>query len=49
VPGRDISARWDWQYYLEVLRKGGGGSLWPAWEQGAPYVVVRVGRPSARP
>lgn len=46
VPGKMISTRWDVQYYLEVQVQG-GGRLWPSWEQGPPYVVVKVTRPLA--
>jgi hypothetical protein len=44
VPGQEIAPRWDFQYYFEVLTEGGGGRLWPSWEQGPPYVVVKVDR-----
>jgi hypothetical protein len=44
VPGQEISPGWDLQYYFEVLTEGGGGRLWPCWEQGAPYVVAKVDR-----
>ena len=30
-------------YYLEALA-GDGGSLWPSWEEGPPYVVVTPNR-----
>jgi hypothetical protein len=33
-------AKYDLQYYFEVLAKGGGGWLWPAWRKSAPYVVI---------
>ena len=38
----DILGRFDFQYYFEVLLPGGGGRLWPAWEEGQPYFVVRT-------
>ncbi len=44
VPAKEIPARWDFQYYFEVLLEGGGGRLWPSWEHGAPYLVTKVGR-----
>jgi hypothetical protein len=44
IPGQDVSARWDLQYYFEVLTDE-GGRLWPSWEEGTPYLVLRVGRP----
>ena len=43
VPGKEISPRWDLQYYIEVLAEG-GGRQWPSWEDGPPYVVVKVRR-----
>jgi hypothetical protein len=45
INAKEITARWDLQYYLEVLVAGGGGRLWPAWEHGPPYVVIQVNRP----
>jgi len=47
VPGKEILERWDFMYYFEALVKGGGGRLWPSWEQGAPYIVVKVNRSAA--
>jgi hypothetical protein len=44
VPGKDLPARWDFQYYIEALVEGGGGRLWPAWEDGQPYIVVPMDR-----
>jgi hypothetical protein len=44
IPGREIAARFDLQYYLEVLAYDGGGQLWPSWTEGQPYIVVRVKR-----
>jgi hypothetical protein len=44
VPGQEISPRWDFQYFFEVLTEGGGGRLWPSWELGPPYVVAKVDR-----
>jgi hypothetical protein len=41
VPGKDISARWDFMYYFEA-RVDGGGLLWPSWEQGPPYIVAKA-------
>lgn len=41
IPGAEISAHWDLQYYIEALTDD-GGRLWPSWENGAPYVVVNV-------
>ena len=41
IPGTEISARWDLQYYIEALTDS-GGRLWPPWEDGAPYVVVQI-------
>lgn len=41
IPGAEISARWDLQYYIETLTDS-GGRQWPSWENGAPYVVVKI-------
>ena len=41
IPGSEISARWDLQYYIEALTAS-GGTLWPSWKDGAPYVVVKT-------
>jgi hypothetical protein len=41
IPGAEISARWDLQYYFEAMVEG-GGKLWPSWERGVPWVVVKV-------
>ena len=41
IPGAEISADWDLQYYVEV-QSTRGGRLWPAWEKGPPYWVVKV-------
>ncbi len=46
IPGREISKRFDFQYYVEALLAEGGGTLWPSWEKGPPYVVVKV-KPAA--
>lgn len=46
VTAREILARWDSMYYIEALLEGGGGQLWPSWEEGAPYVVVTLERDS---
>lgn len=48
IPGKEITARWDLQYYFEALVEG-GGRLWPSWEDGPPYVVVKVQRPGPTP
>ena len=45
VPGKHIPARWDFMYYLEAQVEGGGGRLWPSWEEGPPYVVAKVTGP----
>lgn len=42
LPGNAISARFDLQYYFELVDDGGGW-LWPSRQAGAPYFVVPVG------
>jgi hypothetical protein len=44
IPGSSITPRWDLQYYFEARSKQ-GGLLWPSWEEGPPYYVVKVRRP----
>ena len=45
VSSKEILSRWDFQYYFEVFTRGGqGGQLWPAWRDGTPYFVSRVGK-----
>ena len=39
IPASDITPAWEIMYYLEALVQG-GGTLWPSWETGPPYVVV---------
>ncbi len=46
IPGDAISPTWDYMYYIEALVEGGGGTLWPSWEDGPPYVVVELDRAS---
>ncbi len=41
IPAKEISPRWDLEYYFEVLTAD-GGTQWPSWETGAPYFVVSV-------
>ncbi len=41
ITGSEISAHWDLEYYMEVLTDD-GGRVWPSWENGAPYNVVKV-------
>lgn len=43
ISSKEITAQWDYMYYVEALVDG-GGRLWPSWEEGQPYVVVRVKR-----
>ena len=40
IPSRDITAKFDLQYYFEVLYQGGGGRMWPSWQDGMPYIIV---------
>jgi hypothetical protein len=41
IPGKDISDRWDLQYYFEVLIPG-GGRMWPDWQSQQPFYVVKI-------
>ncbi|HEY3440938.1 MAG TPA: hypothetical protein VGK29_09310 [Paludibaculum sp.] len=42
IPGEEIDARWDLQYYFEVLNTEGTGWFWPDPRRGTPYHVVTV-------
>jgi len=44
IPADVISPHFDYMYYVEALVEGGGGTLWPRWEEGPPYVVVELDR-----
>jgi hypothetical protein len=46
IPGNEVLAKWDFQYYFAIRDETGQGRTWPAWEEGSPYVVARVGDPS---
>ena len=41
IPATEIPANWDLQYYFEVLTEN-GGCIRPSWQEGPPYVVVKV-------
>jgi hypothetical protein len=43
IPGSEMTSHWDMMYYFELLVDG-GGMLWPSWELGQPYIVVKVDR-----
>lgn len=42
IPGGEIGAEFDLQYYLEATMAGGGGEFWPSRMEGPPYVVVKT-------
>jgi hypothetical protein len=42
IAGEEIDARWDLQYYFEVLNTEGAGWFWPDPRRGTPYHVVTV-------
>lgn len=42
IAAEDVSARWDLQYYFEVLTEGGSGWFQPDPAAATPYYVVRV-------
>ncbi len=44
VPGRDIDAKWDFMYLIEVMDNNGNGAIYPDMEKEAPYVVVKLDR-----
>ena len=45
IPSSELTTQFDHLYYIEA-RISGGGTIWPDWQQEAPYVVVATGRPS---
>ena len=44
VPGEDIASEWDFMYLIEAMDAKGNGTIWPDFEEQAPYVVVRLER-----
>ena len=44
IPGKAIVPTWDYMYYIEAQLAEGGGTLWPSWQEGPPYVVVELNR-----
>ena len=42
ISGEEIDARWDLQYYFEILNSEGSGWFWPDPRRGTPYHVVTV-------
>lgn len=43
IPAEDLTEKYDHLYYIEA-RVAGGGTLWPNWEDTAPYVVLKTTR-----
>jgi len=44
VPGRDVDAKYDFMYLIEVMDNNGNGAIYPDMEKETPYVVVRLDR-----
>jgi len=44
VSGRDIDAKWDFMYLIEVMDNNGNGAIYPNMEKETPYVVVKLDR-----
>jgi len=44
IPGRQIDPAFDLMYFIEAMDNAGNGTVSPAIENGAPYVVVRLRR-----
>jgi hypothetical protein len=42
IPGGEVSARHDLQYYFEIVESGGAAWLRPSWQAGVPYYVIEV-------
>jgi len=44
VPSRDIDAKWDFMYLIEVMDNNGNGAIYPDMETQTPYIVVKLDR-----
>jgi hypothetical protein len=44
VPGRDVDAKWDFMYLIEVMDNNGNGAIYPDMGRESPYVVVKLDR-----
>ncbi|HUT45261.1 MAG TPA: hypothetical protein VMX36_03210 [Sedimentisphaerales bacterium] len=44
IPGRDIDAKWDFMYLIEVMDNNGNGAIYPDMETETPYIVVKLDR-----
>ncbi|HWB86325.1 MAG TPA: hypothetical protein VG675_19440 [Bryobacteraceae bacterium] len=44
IPGEQIPARWDFQYFFEVMDNQGNGKIYPDADKETPYVVVKLDR-----
>jgi len=44
VPGEELSPRWDFMYFIEVMDENGNGKIWPDLEEQTPYVIVKLRR-----
>jgi hypothetical protein len=42
IPGEDLPAKWDFQYFFEVMDTQGNGKIYPDLEKETPYVVVKL-------
>ncbi len=42
VPGKDVEAKRDFMYLIEVMDKNGNGKIYPDLEHETPYIVVKL-------
>ena len=44
IPGEDIAAKWELQYFFEVMDTNGNSKIYPDLEKERPYIVVKLQR-----
>ena len=44
IPADQVSAGWDFMYFLEVMDNRGHGSIYPDLNRQTPYIVLRTGK-----
>jgi hypothetical protein len=49
VPASDVTPRFDFMYFIEVMDNAGNGAIHPNLERDQPYIVVRLDRGGTDP
>jgi hypothetical protein len=49
VPASDVTPRFDFMYFIEVMDNAGNGAIYPNLETDQPYIVVRLDRGGTHP